>query len=153
MLKSVISVEGTLPAAVAYSQSRFAEHGNNHWPTTVLATARDKLSAHLLAGSNRLKAIWQLVNTVAVTHPDAFFVYVMLSGIICIQLAAPRGSYNHAAILSSVCCLVDNATELLDHELHPIADAKDRNLLAFAVLKKPCRHPRGTLNVYRIRTA
>ena len=110
-------------------------------------------SEHLLACGNRLKAFWQLVNTVTMTHPHTFFVYIMLTRVVSVQLAAPRSSYDHAAIFSPVCCLVDNATKLLDHQLHPIADTKHRNLLAVAVLKETCWDPRRPFNVHRVRSA
>lgn len=108
---------------------------------------------HLLASGNRLKTIRELVNTVTMTHPHAFFVYAMLAGVVSIQLAATRSSYDHAAIFSSVCCLVDDASKLLDHQLHPIADTKHRNLHAVAILKETCWHPGRPFNVHRIGTA
>ena len=87
------------------------------------------------------------------THPDTFFVDTMLAGVVGIQLASAGCSDDHAAVLPAICGLMYDATKLLHHELHSVADAQHGYVIAVAVLKKACWHPGSTLNVHRIRAA
>mmetsp|Transcript_38655 Transcript_38655/g.69275 ORF Transcript_38655/g.69275 Transcript_38655/m.69275 type:complete len:594 (-) Transcript_38655:193-1974(-) len=107
----------------------------------------DRHNCALLAFGHSVKAGRQLDALIAVAHPHE----LQVGRLVAIQLRPLLDVHRHAAVLSALNPNLDLPAQRVHQQLHPVANAEQRDALLRHILQKAGRQLRRALHVHRVR--